>query len=284
MTASKFFKAEKIADNVTMIAGLGGEQCFLIEGGEKALLIDGLAGVGSLRAFVRELTDLPVTLVNTHGHVDHIGADFEYGEVYLDPADIPLLYAHADKEMRLGFARSGAAFAPLPVEPRLDDVTEPRPIKTLPLGEGDVFDLGGVCLEAISVPGHTKGTMVFLDRAARVVYSGDACNRNTLVFGQEATSIEEFRESLLHFKTYEPAFDQLWGGHGGHPEDKAIIDDAIALCDEILAGTDDAVPARGFGDQPCWYAKEKDAFFRRLDGGVANIAYAKTRLWKKDLL
>ena len=76
---SQFFRAKKIYDNVTLIAGLGGEQSYLIEGREKAMLIDGLAGVGSLKVFVRELTDLPVTLVNTHGHVDHIGADFEYG-------------------------------------------------------------------------------------------------------------------------------------------------------------------------------------------------------------
>ena len=105
---SKFFRAKKIYDNVTLIAGLGGEQSYLIEGSEKALLIDGLAGVGSLKAFVREQTDLPVTMVNTHGHVDHIGADFEYGEVYIDPADIALLYEHSNREMRLGFAKSGA--------------------------------------------------------------------------------------------------------------------------------------------------------------------------------
>ena len=78
MYESKFFKARRIYDNVTLITGLGGEQSFLIEGSDKALLIDGLSGVGSLKAFVRELTELPVTLVNTHGHVDHIGADFEY--------------------------------------------------------------------------------------------------------------------------------------------------------------------------------------------------------------
>ncbi len=280
---SKFFKACQIRDGVTMITGLGGEQCYLVEGREKALLIDGLAGVGSLKAFVRELTDLPVTVVNTHGHVDHIGADFEYGEVYLDPADIPLLYAHADREMRLGFAKSGAAFAPLPVEPRLEDVTEPRAIKTLPLRDGDQFDLGGVCLETISVSGHTKGTVVFLDRDARVVYSGDACNRNTLLFGEEATSVEEYRESLLHLKTFQSAFDQLWGGHGGAAEANTIVDEAIELCEEILAGTDDAVPAMGFGDQPCWYAKEKNERFQRLDGKVANIAYAKGRIWKKQI-
>ena len=56
---SKFFKSKKIFDNVTLIAGLAGEQYYLIEGEEKALLIDTLTGVGSLKAYVRELTDLP---------------------------------------------------------------------------------------------------------------------------------------------------------------------------------------------------------------------------------
>ena len=268
---SKFFRAKKIYDNVTLITGLGGEQSYLIEGSEKALLIDGLAGVGSLKAFVRELTDLPVTLVNTHGHVDHIGADFEYGEVYIDPADIALLYEHSDREMRLGC-----------VAPRLDDVTVPSPIKTLPLKDGGIFDLGGVQLETISVPGHTRWTVVFLDRTRGVVYSGDACNRNTLLFTEFSTSIEEYKESLLHFQSFEDAFELLWGGHGGQAEKKSIIEDALQLCDEIMAGTDDAVEAVSIG-RPCWYAKAKNERFERLDGGVANIAYAKDRIWKKDL-
>ena len=48
MGNSKFFESEKLFDNVTVIAGLAGEQCYLVEGSEKALLIDGLSGVGSL--------------------------------------------------------------------------------------------------------------------------------------------------------------------------------------------------------------------------------------------
>ncbi len=283
MYESKFFKARRIYDNVTLITGLGGEQSFLIEGSDKALLIDGLSGVGSLKAFVRELTELPVTLVNTHGHVDHIGADFEYKEVYIAPEDIPLMYAHSDMEMRLGFAKSGAMFAPLPTEPKLSDVTVPGPVKTLPMKDGDIFDLGGVKLDVIAVPGHTRGTVVFLDRDRRIVYSGDACNRNTLVYGEESASIEEFKESLLHFKEFQPAFDGLWGGHGGAMEQPEIIDSAIALCDEIMAGTDAAVEAVGFTGKACWYAKEKDQYYRRLDGGTANIAYSKDRIWKKDV-
>lgn len=104
---SKFFTSRKIFDNVTQIGGLGGELCYLIEGSEKALLIDGLTGVGSLKAFVRECTDLPVTLVLTHGHVDHAGASFEYGECYVNPADVALLYEHGDIDKRYGFVMGG---------------------------------------------------------------------------------------------------------------------------------------------------------------------------------
>ena len=55
---NKFFTAEKISSYVTRITGLGGENAYLIEGSDRALLFDGLSGVGSLKSFVRELTEL----------------------------------------------------------------------------------------------------------------------------------------------------------------------------------------------------------------------------------
>ena len=147
---SKFFTSRKIFDNVTQIGGLGGELCYLIEGSEKALLIDGLTGVGSLKAFVRECTDLPVTLVLTHGHVDHAGASFEYGECYVNPADVALLYEHGDIDKRYGFVMGGGkpegAFVP-----KKEDVVPPCAVKTLPVQDGDVFDLGGVQLSLIHI-------------------------------------------------------------------------------------------------------------------------------------
>ena len=280
MQTSKFFKAEKMFDHVTAIAGLAGELCYLVEGREKALLIDALTGVGSLKAFVRELTDLPVQVVNTHGHVDHCGANFEYGECFLHPADIGLMYDHSDPVRRLEFAKSGAMFGPLPVEPVMGDVIPPRAVKTYPVYDGDRFDLGGVELEVIGVPGHSCGTIVLLDRARRVVYSGDACNVNTLLFLEGSTTIEEYRESLLHFKTFQSAFDVMYGGHGLTAVPNTIIDEAIELCDEIMAGTDDAVES-AYVERPCLYAKQKDERFRRLDGGIANIDYAKDRIFRQ---
>ena len=239
---NKFFSAKRVTGTAIKIAGMGGENCYLVEGSERALLIDGLCGVGSLKAFVRELTDKPVTMVATHGHIDHIGAAWEYGELFIQPDDIPLMYtkAHSGREARLGFAKFGAGpDAVHRTEPTLRDVPPAGPVKTYPVYDGDIFDLGGVQLEVIQVPGHTYGTIVLLNRAERVIFSGDACNANTLLSLQGSTSIEEYLESLHHLHEYMDAFDGMLGGHGDGLVPKSIVDDAIAMCGRIIDRTDE---------------------------------------------
>lgn len=275
---SKFFTANKIFENVTQIGGFGGELCYLIEGSEKALLIDGLAGVGSLKTFVRELTDLPVELVLTHGHVDHAGAAFEYGACRVHPADIEMLYEHGDPARRYDFAVGGRPEGAF--KPKMEDVVPLCAVRTLPVYDGSVFDLGGVEIEAIAVPGHTAGTLVFLDRARRVVYSGDACNANTLLALPGSTTIETYKQSLLHFMTFIDAFDVLYGGHGTNAVPKRIIAEAIELCDEIMAGTDDRYPMSYIG-RDFLYARRFTDVFRTRDGRLANIAYTKEAIFDR---
>ncbi|MBQ5959387.1 MAG: MBL fold metallo-hydrolase [Firmicutes bacterium] len=279
---NKFFRSEKITDTTTRIAGLGGELCYLVEGKERALLIDGLVGVGSLRAFVRELTDLPVQMAVTHGHIDHVGAAWEYGEVFIQPDDLPMLFSKMsmEPEGRLRFAANPGYFRE---EKRtgltLNDVVPAGPVKAYPIYEGDVFDLGGVRLEVIEVPGHTYGTVVFLNRDERIVFSGDACNVNTLLSSNASTSIEEYLESLKHFKTYQDAFDIVYGGHGERAFPNTIIDDGIALCGKILAGEDDAVETVSFGGKAFLAAKRGDNFLP-LCGGFCNIVYSREHIHK----
>lgn len=278
MIRSKFFTAEKITGQVTRIAGMGGELCYLIEGERYALLIDGLAGIGSLKAFVRELTELPVTLAVTHGHIDHVGAAWEYGEVCIHPGDIPLMYepVHAAVEERLGYINARKGQGPAwGTEPAEADVPEAKAVKTYPIYEGDRFDLGGVELEVIEVPGHTDGTVVFLDRASRILFSGDACNSNTLVNLLGSASIARYRESLLHFKTFQNAFDVMYGGHGPAAVPNTIIDDGIMLCERILSHEDDAIETPSFRGQIGYLAAERGEQFRPLYGGDCNIVYDK---------
>ena len=274
---SKFFEAEKISDYATVIDGMGGERCYLIEGKDRALLIDGLTGVGSLKAFVRELTDLPVIMAATHCHIDHMGAAWEYGEVFIHPDDIALMYTahHSAPEGRFRFVRMGAEKKGATIA----DVVPPCNVKTYPIYDGDIFDLGGVELEVIAVPGHTYGTVVFLDRSASVIYSGDACNPNTLLCLPGSTSIEEYRVSLDHLKEFQQYADSFCGGHG-EPVPASIVDDAIAMADRILNRSDEKVPTPAIGGGTALLGSARSEKFLPVCGGYANIMYSEDNIFK----
>lgn len=126
---------------------------YLVAGTERAVMIDALQEATGLYARARELTDLPMDLLLTHGHFDHAGASTgEFADagcrIYMAMADYPVL---------TGFSGS----------------TLPRDIFT-DLEDGQIFDLGGCVLETLPVPGHTPGSAVFLDRAGKLAYSGDS--------------------------------------------------------------------------------------------------------------
>ena len=271
MQSSKFFKAEQIGDRITAIMGLGTELCYLVEGEKKALLIDTLSGIGNLKAYCRELTDLELSVVNTHGHVDHCGGNFDFSKCYIHPSDINLLFDHVTIDRRFGYVETMQKQLGLNSVFRKEDLAEPRPLITLPIYDSDIFDLGHREIEVISVPGHSRGSIVLLDRTSRIVFSGDACNVNTLLSLPGSTSVEEYHESLLHFKTFQTEFDVLRGGHGLLAFSKDIIDEAIELCEEILIRKDDAVVMEFLGRSFLYGKAAKQ--FRRLDGKMANIAY-----------
>lgn len=128
--------------------------CYLAIGTEKAALIDSLMSRGNRRLYdmVREKTGLPIVILHTHGHGDHVGAELqefiEAGcEAYVSPLDFPILGSF------------GAAY----------------PTEVFhPLCEGQIFDLGGTVLECVEIPGHTPGSVVFLDKAHQRLFSGDS--------------------------------------------------------------------------------------------------------------
>ena len=292
---NQFFKAIPLMEGVTAIAGLGGEYAYLVEGSERALLIDGLVGVGSLKAFVRELTSLPVKIALTHGHIDHNGAAYEYGECYIHPYDIPMLYPcpteddgsglavarHSDPKAKLDFVVNGRILQGDARGITLDDVVKPVPIRTYPIFEGDVFDLGGTQIEVLELPGHTNGTVVFLDRARRIIFSGDACNMNTLLGIPGSTTIEDYKEALEAFSAkHGDAFDCMYGGHGTQPVPAEIIPQAIALCGRILSGQDDHVPAEHRGVRQ-YMALKRGERFAPANGCLCNIMYTDEKLHKQ---
>src|SRR5271166_3219296 len=55
---------------------------YLIVGGKRALLFDSGLGIGRLGQVVRRLTSLPVVVLNSHTHFDHVGGNFEFSTIF----------------------------------------------------------------------------------------------------------------------------------------------------------------------------------------------------------
>lgn len=94
------FRTEKISDRVTRIYAVCTELMYLVEGDEKAALLDTGSGFGSLRSVVDQLTDKPVIVLLTHGHTDHAMGAGEFDVVYMNHKDDYIYGPHGEEAFR----------------------------------------------------------------------------------------------------------------------------------------------------------------------------------------
>ena len=135
---------------------------YLVTGRDRACVIDTMNGYCDLYQAVRKITDKPVTVVNTHGHPDHIFGNMYFEEAYMNPADGELARMFTESPEFLEYAGEKGH-----IMPPFRDI---RP--------GDVIDLGGRTLEVFGLPGHTPGGILLLLREDRVLFTGDSINHH----------------------------------------------------------------------------------------------------------
>lgn len=64
-----------------------GVRIFLLQGEDRALLIDSGMQLHNARDIAQTLTSLPVELLNTHADMDHIGSNEQFDSFYMHPAE-----------------------------------------------------------------------------------------------------------------------------------------------------------------------------------------------------
>ena len=207
-------RVSRIGEQIWLMHDDSNSTWYLIAGEERAMVVDTSIGQYNVREVARELTGLPLICVNTHGHRDHMGGNWSFDGAYMNLADLPLARRAMEGDPR-----------PYPPFAHIED--------------GQVFDLGGVALEAVYLPGHTPGEIVLLDRRDRALFSGDGIVEHLWLQMDESPGAQTQLESLRRLEKLRGLFDTILTGHCTEPAGLELLDTMTAALEEVVAGKRD---------------------------------------------
>ena len=190
-----------------------GDFSYLLKGEDgDAILIDTGYGAGNIREYCKGILGYDVPrAVNTHHHFDHTALDGQFDLVYMGEESVPL------------------ACRPFP---SFEGIEFPRDYQVQVVGDGDIVPLKGRDLLVFKMPDHAVGSIVLLDRKARLLFTGDEFG---MPFGKPInTTVENWARLSEKLLPYRKDYDAVWGGPG--QADPDIVQKIYDHCQAVLNG------------------------------------------------
>lgn len=229
---SQLISAEKIEERLWRLVDPMGFLAHVVVGTQRVALVDTMVGIGDVRAAVEELAGgLPVDVLLTHRHPDHVGGAYRFDEVMMS-AEEDGHWDEAERhaaEHRAAGVEDDAGLATAPWA--FDEGSRPH---VTHIAEGDELDLGGLTLCCVALPGHTVGSVGYLCPELGVLLSGDAVTPIMCLCFDESLPVSTWRETLE--KMAGLPFERFYTGHHRHAFTKADLPSFEAAADFVEAG------------------------------------------------
>lgn len=221
--------------NLYRITSQEGSYSDLIVGKEKAALIDTGYGIGDLPEVIASITKLPLTILISHCHCDHIGGNSLFHQpIHMGEEDIPTC-PYTNSRLFRQCMMDGVKIKPEGFE--AEEYLSRGFGDVVPCNEGDVIDLGGLTLRVYNAPGHSVGSRAFYLEEQRVLYTGDSIGPTVLLFGYGAADRETYIATLD--KLLKLPFEDIYGAHtvGAMKRDDMLLCRRVAEQADYATGT-----------------------------------------------
>lgn len=230
VTKDNIIQTFKVDDQMYIFDEVNSARMYLLVGKTGAFLFDTGFGFQEFRSKIEAITDLPLTVVCSHGHDDHIYGAYQFDEAYINEADYELLMSNDNPEQL-----AKQILARKYKTPNIDELVDREEYLKLDIKKchwkfvkpGDKFDLGGLTVEIYPLPGHTKGSIAAYCPERKALFCGDAMSKNhQLVYGQSLEISSEPQEFIAALtRLCKLAVETVWPGHGDTPAGADLISD-----------------------------------------------------------
>ena len=241
----EWFKVYLVAPDVYAINEPRQEEqvtSFLIVGSKRAVLFDSGLGIGRISDVVRKLTALPVTVLNSHTHFDHVGGNREFTDVRNLDEPFSAASARGDVgEALRDYAKDTLAedrvCGSLPPAIKGRAYSMPTWHASAAVKDAERLDLGGRTLEVVQTPGHTPDSMCLLDAANGLLFTGDTYYAGEVFLWAPETDVAKYEASIERLASLAPGLRLLLPAHGPPVAEPAQILELRRALRDIDAGT-----------------------------------------------
>jgi len=209
---------------------------YLILGEKQALLFDTGMGISDIRKVTGELTHLPIIVLNSHTHDDHVGGNWQFETVFGMDTDFTRTNAKGSRQDAQDELGPGMICGELPQG--FDSkayATRPWKISRF-LHDHDKVDLGGRTLEIISTPGHTPDAISLLDRAHGLLFTGDTYYPAPIWLFRQETSLDDYVASVKHLAALAPQLKLVLGQHNVPFARPEVLVTLVTAIETVRAG------------------------------------------------
>jgi glyoxylase-like metal-dependent hydrolase (beta-lactamase superfamily II) len=218
---------------------------YLIVGTRKALLFDTGMGISSIQAVVAGLTKLPVSVLNSHTHNDHVGDNWRFSDIYGMDTEFTRANARGSKQDAQDELAPDELCGPLPAGFDAKAYATKEFHITHWLHDGDKIDLGGRTLEVVATPGHTPDAIALLDEKNSLLFTGDSFYLGPVYLFRPETDLDAYVASMQKLAAMAPHLKLLLPAHNTPVADPSYLPKVVKAIQQVRRGEVKSVPKDG---------------------------------------